>query len=69
MATIMLQGSRHHVELTVNDDDTVDADCRGPFNQEFGGYDPGTCTWGATYNTLRDAAEYAADHADCLGEG
>ena len=55
MAKLMLIGSRHNIVLTVDDEDgQIVATCRTV---------PG-CVWTERYDDLRDAAEYAADHAD-----
>jgi hypothetical protein len=60
MAKLMLIGEVAHVELTSDDEDgqTI-ATCR----LHLDGSGP-QCNWTNRYDTLDDAAEYAADHAD-----
>lgn len=65
MAKLMLIGEVAHVALTSDDEDgqTI-ATC-----EEHSLFDgrlapPGNCDWTERYDTLNDAAEYAADHAD-----
>ncbi len=63
MAKLMLEGIVAQVEILTdpwqNDEDSVTAICRG--HRAATGW---TCTWGATYDDLNDAVEYATDHAD-----
>lgn len=61
MAKLMLIGEVAHVELEiVPEDGTVLATCRD-HPEIFDGYG---CGWSRNYDDLRDASEYAADHAD-----
>lgn len=58
MAKLMLVGDVADVELTVDDEDgQIIATCEShPEVSE--------CGWTERYDDLRDASEYAADHAD-----
>jgi|1185.fasta_scaffold1986332_1 nitrous oxidase accessory protein NosD len=61
MAKLILQGNVAQVELTTDDeDDQVVATCI----EHQGRYFSDACAWTQRYDTLNDAAEYAADHAD-----
>lgn len=54
MAKLILQGSNYYVELSRdNETGEVIATCQRRM-----------CSWTERYDTLNDAAEYAADHAD-----
>lgn len=58
MAKLMLIGDVANVELTVDDEDgQIIAICT--LHPEVS-----ECGWTERYDTLRDASEYAADHAD-----
>lgn len=65
MAKLILQGGMADVELTSDPEDgqTIAACVR---HSEFDGRlaPPGNCAWTERYDTLDDAAEYAAAHAD-----
>lgn len=66
MAKILLHGEMHDIELTINDEGGVDAKCLGmPWNDVFQ-VKHLSCPqfWHATYDDMRDAIEYAEDHAD-----
>lgn len=65
MAQLMLGGSMARVELTVDPDNgQVVATCdeHSPFDGRLA--PAGCCSWSARYDTMGDAVEYAADHAD-----
>jgi len=65
MAKLMLIGRTAHVELTSDPEDgqTI-ATCVEHSYSDGRLAPPGDCTWTERYDTLNDAAEYAADHAD-----
>lgn len=58
MAKLMLTGDTADVELT-HDEDEIVATCTLHAGSRDG------CGWTQRYDDLRDATEYAADHADC----
>lgn len=63
MAKLMLVGDVAHVELWTDPDDSqIVALCflHPKVRRDTGDF----CTWTERYDDLRDAAEYAADHAD-----
>ncbi len=65
MARLMLGGVMARVELVIDDSDGgVIARCdeHSPFDSRLA--PPGACSWTKIYDDLRDAVEYAADHAD-----
>jgi hypothetical protein len=65
MAKLMLIGAIAHVELASDPEDgqTV-ATCVEHSTSDGRLAPPGSCTWTTRYDTLDDASEYAADHAD-----
>lgn len=69
MAKLLLQGEEHDIELTIDDEDGgVNATCLGmSWNDLFEvKHDPCEFAWRCRYDDLRDAYEYASDHADTL---
>lgn len=65
MAQLMLGGDVARVALTVDSEDgQVIARCdkHSPFDGRV--FPPGACSWTERYDTMGDAVEYAADHAD-----
>lgn len=65
MAKLMLIGPMAHVELTPdNEEGGVIAVCRDHSTSDGRLAPPGNCSWTEHYDTLNDATEYAADHAD-----
>lgn len=65
MARLMLGGDMARVELTTDPEDgQVIARCdeHSPFDGRLA--PPGDCSWTERYDTMDDAVEYAADHAD-----
>lgn len=56
MATVYL--------MTDAEDDIVVAACVEHSESDSRLAPPGDCSWTERYDTLNDAAEYAADHAD-----
>lgn len=63
MARLMLGGAMARVEL-VREEDQVRATCdeHSPFDGRL--TPAGNCSWTEVYDTMDDAVEYAADHAD-----
>lgn len=62
MAKLILKGSAATVEFT---SDPEDGQTIATCIEHVGFWHPApTCTWTERYDTLDDAAEYAADHAD-----
>jgi hypothetical protein len=63
MAKLMLIGEVAHVQLTFDPEDgQAIATCVLHDARKLN--KPGWCTWTERYDTLDDAAEYAAGHAD-----
>lgn len=65
MAKLMLQGEAATVEISQEYDefDMLRAECVKHGGGPFSG--PGiACDWSEAYDSLNDATEYAADHAD-----
>lgn len=64
---LFLVGRKHTIEFTINDEDGgVDAMCRGAQVDFQHGKNWCDAHWTAKYDDLRDAYEYASDHADTL---
>lgn len=65
MAKLLLIGNVAAVELTSDPEDgqTI-ATCIDHTTNDGRLAPPGDCSWTERYDTLNDAAEYAADHAD-----
>jgi hypothetical protein len=63
MAKLILVGDKAHVELTSDPEDsqTIATCFLHPAVRKASGK---FCTWTERYDTLDDAANYAADHAD-----
>lgn len=59
---LFLIGTKHTIEFTVSEDGGVEAQCRGA--QASFQHGKNWCDWSETYDDLRDAWEYAQDHAD-----
>lgn len=70
MAKLMLIGPMAQVEiLSPGTEGNEDGELVKAVCYEHSTYDgrlapPGNCTWSEEYDTLDDAAEYAADHAN-----
>jgi hypothetical protein len=65
MAKLMLRGAFSIVVLAVDDEDgQVVAKCDEHSSSDGRLSPPGACSWTERYDTMDDAVEYAADHAD-----
>lgn len=66
MAKLMLIGETAHVVLDTDPEDgQIIATCFGHKNPNpLASWVVAGCRWSERYDTLNDAAEYAADHAD-----
>jgi hypothetical protein len=59
---LFLIGKKHTIELTIDEEGNVDAQCRGAQASFQSGKN--WCDWHEKHDTLRDATEYAQGHAD-----